>query len=480
MSTKIVDALAQSDFLADDDLPEGWAHATLGEISEGIQYGYTASASRKKGPRFLRITDIQDGRVDWASVPSCEIGNDDAEKYGLKPGDIVFARTGATTGKSFLIASCPPAVFASYLIRVRACQLVDPFFLSQYFNTRYYWDFIRENIAGNAQPNCNGSKLSKLPVIVAPLPEQKRIVAKIEELLAQVNAIRARLAKVAQILKRFRQSVLAAAFSEGDSIALSEIVLDVKYGTAQKCTPMPTGSPVLRIPNIGDGSIRLNDLKYAKLPSRELAALRLLPGDILMIRSNGSVSLVGKTALVSQKEAGFAYAGYLIRLRVDVDRVLPEYLNSALQTHAVREQIEIPARSTSGVHNINSTELLRLEIHLPELERQKTIVHRVEALFRLADAIEKRVGAATKRADKLTQAILAKAFRGELVPTEAELARREGRYYETATVLLERVRTERACVPEDAEYGRRPKQARIRRHEAWSQKRPPDTRVSTP
>jgi type I restriction enzyme, S subunit len=168
----------------------------------------------------------------------------------------------------------------------------------------------------------------------------------------------------------------------------------------------------------------------------------LVPGDILMIRSNGSVSLVGKTALVSEREAGFAYAGYLIRLRADVGRVLPEYLNLSLQTHSVREQIEIPARSTSGVHNINSTEVLSLKVKLPDLDAQKATVRRVEALFKLADAIEKPVETATKRANKLTQAILAKAFRGELVPTEAELARREGRDYEPAAVLLARVKDE--------------------------------------
>jgi type I restriction enzyme S subunit len=162
-----------------------------------------------------------------------------------------------------------------------------------------------------------------------------------------------------------------------------------------------------------------------------------------MIRSNGSVSLVGKTALVSEREAGFAYAGYLIRLRVDRKKVLSGYLNLALQTHSVREQIEIPARSTSGVHNINSTEVLNLIINLPEIEVQRAACRRVEALFKLADTIERRVRATSERVEKLTQAILAKAFRGELVPSEAELARREGRSYESASALLDRIREAR-------------------------------------
>jgi len=112
-------------------------------------------------------------------------------------------------------------------------------------------------------------------------------------------------------------------------------------------------------------------------------------------------------------------------------------------SHDVRIQIEVPARSTSGVHNINSKEVRSLQFFLPPLDEQQEIMRRVEAMFKLADAVEKRVASATTRAEKLTQAILAKAFRGELVPTEAELARREGRSYESASELLARNKSDK-------------------------------------
>ena len=87
-----------------DPLPKAWRRVAVKDMAESIQYGHTASAiQRKNGPRFLRITDIQDGRVDWDSVPSCDIPKGGVPKYKLAPGDLVFARTGATTGKSFLI-----------------------------------------------------------------------------------------------------------------------------------------------------------------------------------------------------------------------------------------------------------------------------------------------------------------------------------------------------------------------------------------
>ena len=97
-----------------------WPHQRMGEICERVDYGFTASADFNiTSPKFLRITDIQDGRVDWESVPGCKISEAEAKQNEVLQGDIVFARTGATTGKSFLITNPPPAVFASYLIRLR-------------------------------------------------------------------------------------------------------------------------------------------------------------------------------------------------------------------------------------------------------------------------------------------------------------------------------------------------------------------------
>src|SRR5688500_3640898 len=138
------------------ELSEGWTKATLAELVEDIDYGFTAKASSSPvGPRLLRITDIQAGAVRWESVPYCRIPRDRANRYKLRSGDIVFARTGATTGKSFLIKSCPEAVFASYLIRVRPSAAILPEFVAQFFQSASYWTQVSENVSGSAQPNCN-------------------------------------------------------------------------------------------------------------------------------------------------------------------------------------------------------------------------------------------------------------------------------------------------------------------------------------
>ena len=194
------------------ELPEGWVETDVGSLMSLIQYGHTASASaRATGPRFLRITDIQDGRVDWGTVPSCDLTVEEQEKYRLRPGDLVFARTGATTGKSYLIRTPPDAVFASYLIRLRTTQGIDPAFVYWFFQSASYWSQISKGKRGVGQPNVNATILASLQAPVAPSSEQHRIVAKLDELFSELDAGVAALERARAKLKRYRASVLKAA-----------------------------------------------------------------------------------------------------------------------------------------------------------------------------------------------------------------------------------------------------------------------------
>jgi type I restriction enzyme S subunit len=194
---------------------EHWVETTVDSLSDDVQYGFTESSTASPiGPKFLRITDIQDGNVDWKNVPFCAINSHDKKKYLLQPGDLLFVRTGSTVGKSFLIESIPTeTVFASYLIRIRINRLLNTKFVYNYFQSLQYWEQITDKQAGIGQPNVNGTKLKNLTIPLPPLPEQKRIVAKLDAILPRVKSAKARLEKIPRILKKFRQSVLAAACS---------------------------------------------------------------------------------------------------------------------------------------------------------------------------------------------------------------------------------------------------------------------------
>jgi type I restriction enzyme S subunit len=206
--------------VSEKELPQGWAQTNLSTIARRIDYGYTASSDETaNGPRFLRITDLQNGRVNWDSVPRCECDAPTTKKYELSAGDLVIARTGATTGKAFLVRQVPESsVFASYLIRVRTLPAVAPEFLEAFTNSPNYWKQITEVKKGTAQPGANASILGGLSLPLPPLNEQRRIVAKLEDLLARSRRAKDALEAIPPLLEKLRQSILAAAF-RGDLTA---------------------------------------------------------------------------------------------------------------------------------------------------------------------------------------------------------------------------------------------------------------------
>ncbi|EHG1304808.1 restriction endonuclease subunit S [Vibrio parahaemolyticus] len=167
------------------NVPKAWEWTRLGNLSSDIHYGYTASAKPdSEGVRLLRITDIQNDKVNWETVPACDITEDKAKSYLLENDDILIARTGGTIGKSYLVENIDlQAVFASYLIRVKRIQAVYAPFTKVFLGSQLYWKQLIENSAGTGQPNVNATALKQLLFVMPPFEEQKRIVAKVDELM---------------------------------------------------------------------------------------------------------------------------------------------------------------------------------------------------------------------------------------------------------------------------------------------------------
>lgn len=191
-------------------------------------------------------------------------------------------------------------------------------------------------------------------------------------------------------------------------IRLGSILSSLRYGTSKKCGYDTVGSPVLRIPNIqiADGCLNIQDLKFAVLTDKERKDLQVQPGDLLMIRSNGSKALVGRTAVVMDEENGYAYAGYLVRLRPFPGSCDAIYLNLAIGSVTTRQQIEYPIRTTSGVKNINSKEIANLLLPLPPLAEQKRIVAKVDQLMPLCDTLETHLHETQEKATALAAAVV--------------------------------------------------------------------------
>lgn len=200
-------------------------------------------------------------------------------------------------------------------------------------------------------------------------------------------------------------------------ISVGAFIEPPKYGTSQKCeyekTEKSTG--VIRIPNITEnGSINLDDMKYAEFSTDERNDYSLKNGDLLLIRSNGSVSIVGSVGLVGKKETDYIYAGYLIRLRPIQSIVNPKFLAFAFQGLDLRTQIEFKAKSTSGVNNINAQEVQDLQVNIFSLAEQTQIVAILEQKLTACDTLATELANQLKQAELLKQSVLKAAFSGRL------------------------------------------------------------------
>jgi type I restriction enzyme S subunit len=329
-----------------------------------------------------------------------------------------------------------------------------------------------------------------IPFVLPPINEQKRIVAKIEELFSELDNGIAALKTAREQLKVYRQAVLKHAFEgqltakwreenanklespeqllariqqerearyqqqleeweaavkaweangkEGKKpgkpknlailtpvpeaskkefpllpsgwsyIRLGNLIDEPTYGTSAKCDYELGDQSVLRIPNISIGRIDDSDLKFASFEKGEVDHLRLMEGDILTIRSNGSISLVGSCALINEKDTKHIFAGYLIRLRPNCKAVKSEYLLSAMSSHFLRKQIESAAKSTSGVNNINSGELQNLIIPLPSVSEQEELISELDSTLSMINSTEFEIDQQLAKTEILRQSILKK------------------------------------------------------------------------
>ena len=165
------------------DVPQGWEWERWGNIAQTIQYGYNAPALEHGVIKMVRISDIQENCVLWDNVPYCLIDENDIDTYLLKVNDILFARTGGTVGKSFLVEEVPEkAIYAGYLIRTRYSSLLNPRYMKSFMESQLYWEQLKNGTIATAQPNCNGKTLAKMLLPIPPTKEQNRIVEKLTQL----------------------------------------------------------------------------------------------------------------------------------------------------------------------------------------------------------------------------------------------------------------------------------------------------------
>ncbi len=522
-----------------DQTPEGWAVATLGDgFIEDLQPGFACGVHNREGagvPHLRPMNVNTDGRIDLDTLKYISAAA--AEKAGkwLQRGDILFNNTNSAelVGKTALYDLNESFPFSNHMTRVRIREGgLNPHFCALLLHANW--------LSGDFQDRCNQhvsqasvgrETLLQTPIPVPPFAEQKRIASAVEALRARIDNVRERLARVIEdrkegdrdipsIFKRFRQSVLAAACAgqltthhredradvhppcvrdvcDVRDVDLDELrrpadipetwtwgrlgacLEDLRYGTSVKCTFEGEGVPVLRVPNIASGQLDLDELKYGPLTTRQLESLRLRQGDVIVCRTNGSLDLVGKAAVFGNLPGDYAFASYLIRLRTDSSTLLPDYLHLVLSAPIGRDQIEQRASTTAGQYNLNREILRNTLLPIPSLREQRELVDAASALLAIADRLEKRVILARECAEQLTSGILRRAYLGELVPTESELASASGTSFESGEQLLVRIKAEAAVAPSKTGRGVATKKTRPRSKKAVPKKLTKESVVDT-
>ena len=391
----------------------------VAEILNG--FAFKSSLYCDTGIRVLRIANVQDGFIA-DSIP-CFYPNtmyEQIKPYELFEGDLLMSLTGNVGRVGIVKKELLPAALNQRVCCIRPNDRVSSKFLYFYFLQKSFSHDCIVNSKGVAQLNLSTKWLANVNVPVPPFPEQQRIVAKIEELFAELDNSVAMLKKVKEQLEVYRQAVLEKAFEIADeSVLLREYIEKPTYGTSQKCTydKKKNSIAVYRIPNISDygGHIDHSDLKYAVFSNEDKAKYVLKENDILIIRSNGSEDVVGQVALVRNKDINGLFAGYLIRLRIKQNVSLcAKYLFYFLQSFKARKYIVSTAKSTNGINNINAEEIQNISIPFCEHEKQIEAVTFIENNLSLCRQLNENTSVGLKQADALRQSILKKAFEGEL------------------------------------------------------------------
>ena len=465
-----------------DNLPKGWIISTLGEICSKPQYGWTSKASHSGTLRYVRTTDISNGKINWEKVPFCSKIPDDTEKYRVQINDILVSRAGSV-GVSYRIKKVPfDAVFASYLIRFKPIQNIDPRYIEYYLKSYEYWKSISDSTAGIAIPNVNASKLSQLKIPVAPFNEQRRIVAKLEKLLQKVDACTERLDKISTILKRFRQSVLAAACSGrltadwreknpdvAPAMELLKKIQEERKGKQLK-NPQALQIDMDELPDTW-AKTKISDVYYInpghkgieiaenievsfipmKLIEEETGFMdasfvrkyeevksgytKFIEDDVVFAKITPCMEN-GKIAIANNLCNGIGCGTTELHVFRPVVKDTNSFLFYFLLQKEIREMAKNRFQGTSGHLRIPMDFFEEIWFPLPPLAEQQEIVRRVEALFKITDHIEERYNKARAYVDRLTQSILAKAFCGELVPQDPN--------DESTSELLKRIKEERS------------------------------------
>lgn len=431
------------------ELPESWIEITLGDV---VNYGKTEKAEPNEIPADAWVLELEDIEKDTSKLLqrlTFAERKSKSTKNRFDAGDVLYGKLRPYLNK--VIVADQNGFATTEIIPLKQNDAIHGRYLFYWLKHPRFLDYVETVSHGINMPRLGTEAGLQAPLILAPLNEQKRIAAKLDALLERVDACRARLERVPLLLKRFRQAVLAAATSgqltedwqEGESEwneATIDEISELISGFAFKSEWFKSNGnhQVVKIANVKDGYL---DLKAAPAfitydLAKEYERFQAWPQDIL-------ISMTGTKYKQDYGFVGLAQPGMNIWVnqRVSIIRakegqINPEFLFLFLRSQEFRQQFFKGETGQVNQGNVGSNHIKSCQVRFPSMLKQAEIVRRVETLFAYADRLEARYQQARAEVERLTPALLAKAFRGELVPQDPN--------DEPASVLLEQLQAERA------------------------------------
>ncbi len=443
-------------------LPKGWDSLQLKEIAKKDVQTIDPRRFPEENFDLFSIPSFSEGVPE--NVLGAEIGS---AKQIVQPSDVLLSKIVPHIRRVWVVPNANGRrQIASGEWIVYRCVNFEPDFIKFALSERSFRTKFLGTVSGvgGSLMRASPKQVAEFSIPLPPLPEQKRIVAKLDALNAKSARARTELARIETLVSRYKQAVLSKAFSgeltrewrarvqvvEPRTGQLEELLsVPVRNGLSIKGSDTPPGFPALKLSALREREVRLDDVRYIPVNDDKASRFLLEPGDILVSRGNGTRSLVGIASIVPAIARPTIFPDTAFRIRVDGTKALPLWLTSLWNAPQVRSQIEIVAKTTAGIWKISQKDLATIQLSIPStLQEQHEIVRRIEAAFARIDRLAGQAKRALELVGKLDEAILAKAFRGELVPQDEN--------DEPADRLLARIRAERQAAPK-AKRGRRPK-----------------------
>lgn len=405
-----------------------WERMTLSDVAAGGVFsdGDWVESKDQDASGTVRLTQLADvGIGTFRNRSNRWLREDQAARLNctfLEANDILVARMPDPIGRACLVpegADRWVTVVDVAILRVRRSD-IDPRYVMWAINSPEF----RENVAslqsGTTRKRISRKNLSTLSIPVPPLEEQRRVVATLEDHLSRLEAAEGYLGQALRGADTLR-TVTLARLHEWPTTALASLARNAGYGTSEKCIVDGPGPAVVRIPNLLGGTIDLTDEKRIAASGVDVTKSMLSEGDLLIVRTNGSLDLIGRSA-VTPADLDAAFASYLIRYRLRPEVVRPHWVHAMLSSPQLRRQIERLAASSAGQHNLSLGKLGSLPIPLPSLPEQDRLLDKFSSLEADRNRLTTAIASTRSRSAVLRRAVLAAAFSGRLTGSSMEMS----------------------------------------------------------